>query len=371
MKKLCLLLCLLLCFTGCSPGGGTELSDRLIIEAVGIDSTENGYRITALALHTQQTGSANSTETPDGIGKIYTAEDESIAGAFGQLNLLSGMVPLYSQARVLVLGREIAENEPMQALNFFIRNFTIRDNILLAVADTTAQDLVGIDLGKNQLASILMRNILETGKNNGLTVAVPLYRFVNQMLAETDSAFLPIFKVRKNAQEKEEIQAAGIALFSKDSFTLTLEQTQLRGLLWAADNIDTDFWEVSYNNHNISLSVRKCNAEITLSDTKTPAFLIRVSFSCDIIEYNTAHETTLSVKDITNLTQIAQQQVENNINTFLQTTMREKGCDCLQLGRKLKALNPKLYKTVIDNYPEFLKTVPVAVKVTARIFQTG
>ncbi|MBR6779504.1 MAG: hypothetical protein IKM24_00600, partial [Clostridia bacterium] len=198
MKILAIFLCFLLTFTGCSATVGTQLSNRLIIEAIGIDAQEDGFLVSVLALHTQQSNAANATEAQDSIGQVFSAKGKSLSEAFAQIDLVSGLVPLYSQTRVLIFGKEIAENEPMQALDFFIRNYTLRESILLAVADAKASEIIETELEKNTLVSKNVQDILESGQNNGLTVAVELYQFVNRFLDETDAAYLPVIKTQEN-----------------------------------------------------------------------------------------------------------------------------------------------------------------------------
>lgn len=370
MKFLSVLLCIVLLFTGCSQSASTELSNRLIIEAIGIDSDESGYKVSVLALNTLQTGSAGSTESPDGIAKVFTAKGNSIADAFSQLDLISAQIPLYSQARVLIIGKETAENQPLSALNFFIREHTTRDDIPVAVAETTANRIITADLGKNLLVSKVTADLLSSGKRNGQTVRVPLYSFVSRLLNETDAAYLPVLTVEKNAQKKDEIRAAGIALFANDNYTATLNNKTMNGFLYANNLIDSTLLEIDYNNKNISLTVRKIKTKTEINEKDPSVFSVAVSFSCDIIEHNSTNQD-LNEQDILQIKLLAQEKIKKYTEDFLYYTLHDCGCDCLGFGKRIRNKYPTYYEQISKNYTSFLKNVQTVVIAEGAIHRPG
>ncbi len=372
MKILCVFLCLLLAFSGCSVEiGGAQLSNRLIIEAIGIDAKDGQFLISVLALHTQQSNAANSAETPDGIGKVYSAQGKSISEAFAQIDLISGLVPLYSQTRVLILGKEIAENAPMQALDFFIRNYTLRDNILLAVAQGTAAGIIKTDLGKAVLVSKTVQDILESGKNNGLTTAIELYRFADRMIDETDGAFLPVIKAQKNENDEQEITHAGIALFADGNLTDIIDGDAAKGLLWTAGLIENDLINIDFNGHTLSVAVKDCKSRIRIQNGSVPSVAIQIRFTCDLIEYGTDGTRLFSLRELENVNTKIQKQVQKYAEIFLDNTVKKNACDCLGLLRKLKNEDPAYFEQYLNNQEDLLNNINISISVHSEILKTG
>lgn len=372
MKILCVFLCLLLAFSGCSVEiGGAQLSNRLIIEAIGIDAKDGQFLISVLALHTQQSNAANSAETPDGIGKVYSAQGKSISEAFAQIDLISGLVPLYSQTRVLILGKEIAENAPMQALDFFIRNYTLRDNILLAVAQGTAAEIIKTDLGKTALVSKTVQDILESGKNNGLTAAVELYRFAGRMIDETDGAFLPVIKAQKNENDEQEITHAGIALFADGNLTDIIDGDTAKGLLWTAGLIENDLINIDFNGHTLSVAVKDCKSRIRIQNGSVPSVAIQIRFTCDLIEYDTDGMQIFHLQELEKINEIIQEQVQQYAAKFFETALRDNACDCLCLLKRLKTEQPEYYEQFRNDRRQLLKEIGITVTVHSEILKTG
>lgn len=372
MKRLVILTILLCMLSGCSNIGAAELGERLIIEAIGVDTNDEGYTVTVLALNTQQTGSANSTDTPDGVAKIFSSSADTLSAAFADIDLISGQIPLYSQTRVLILGRELAENCPMNAMNYFLREYTTRDDVLVAVSDTTAAEILRFRPGKNELVSKTIHSILRSGKFNGMTLTMPIYKFINNLVNTTDSAALPILTLQKNLQaDREEIDLKGTALFASRTWTATLNAEDSKGMLIASDDFDSGPLEVEFKNEKISLAIQRCKSKIRYSNDNGPHFTITISFSSDIIEYNAPQRKNLDMKTLESVRKLSEEKMISCVENFIENAMRNNGCDCLSFGRILKNKDPAEYETAIADFSKFLKNVPVTVFAESKITRTG
>lgn len=372
MKRLIIIMVSLVFFSGCSNISAAELGDRLIIEAIGIDSSEEGFEITVLALNTQQSGSANSTDTPDGVAKTYSAKGKTLASAFAAIDLISGQIPLYSQARVIILGKELTQNAPMTALNYFIREYTTRDDILLAAAESTAKQIININLGNNVLASKTIHSVLQSGSFNGMTVTMPMYKFISNLLNETDAAILPIIKITKDKETKtESIGIEGSLLFAAQNSNAVLDNEQTKGLLIANDKFDSGPIEIDYKGSKVSIAVQRCSTLITLLEKPKLKYTIEISLSCDIIEFNAPLHRELSMNDVERLRIATENKVNSIVKNTIDKAVRENKCDILSLGRMLKKKKPDRYKQAIKDYNSFLATIPIEITTNAKITRMG
>lgn len=370
MRIMSVLLCMILLLSGCSQSTSTEISNRLIIEAIGIDTDDAGYKVSILALNTMQTGSAGSTEAPDGISKVFTATGNSIAEAFSQLDLVSTQIPLYSQARVLIIGKDVADNQPLSALNFFIREYTTRDDIPVAVSETTANSIITADNGKSALVSKIIDNLLSSGSRNGQTVKVPLYSFISCLLNETDAAYLPVLKVEKNEQDKDEIHAAGIAIFANENYTATLNGSTMEGFLYANNLTDSILLEFEHNNKNIALAVRKIKTKIKTDKTNPAEFSIKISFSCDIVERN-SFQQAFNEQDITQIKLLAEEKIKKYIDDFLYFTLHDCNSDCLGFGKRIRNKNQTYYEQISKNYTSYLNSIQTTILADGHVHRPG
>ena len=203
-KTACLTLFLIFLLSGCSAKGA-ELSRRLVIEAIGIDKKEEGYALTLQTLDTHSAGTGSDASAGDNLVKIYVFEGESVGEALSGITEATGLLPLFSQTRIIVLGKACAETDIFAALDFFLREYNIRSDILIAAAQNDAGEIVSTDLGDSVPDAVILEDSINYGEENGLCVSMPLYKFINYALSETDAAFGPVVSLRdaENPQKKE------------------------------------------------------------------------------------------------------------------------------------------------------------------------
>ena len=137
-KKLsaCLLAILLLLSAGCT----TELYDRMLIHAIGVDLLEDGVQVT---VRISRPGQEEKEQVVSGVGA-------SVYLALESIKLQTGKIPLYSHNYLVIFGRECCERGLDRVLDFFVRHFESRPSVQLFMAETTAEAVL-------QAAELLQR----------------------------------------------------------------------------------------------------------------------------------------------------------------------------------------------------------------------
>ena len=202
---------------GCALPQTAELNDRLIIEAVGIDRTpDGGVLVTVQALDSISPGSGENAYNSEKLTQTFSLTGRTAAEAMEKLPSVTGLLPLYSQARLLIFGRSTAEYPSDGLLDFFLREYTVRPDVCVAAAENTAEELLRADLGQNIIGAAEMEKILVSGENTGLTAAVPLYEFAAQTENENGCAYCQLLKLGNTSfpGEKQTVAPAGLLVFS-------------------------------------------------------------------------------------------------------------------------------------------------------------
>ncbi len=217
MKRLSLVLACLIALgslTSCEKAG-TELSDLMIIQGIGIDASRQGYKVTVEILNNEQSGSPSGDSSAENKTKIYTATGESVAAALMELTTKSGNKPFYAQNRVIVLGEKTAQRNLEDVLDFFERNYDSRASQLLCVArNGSAEGVIRAQLLNDTVKSKILEKTLESSYEQSLVPRVRIIDAVNIMKDETTYLCIPAISVVKNG-ENEDFTLDGCALFDK------------------------------------------------------------------------------------------------------------------------------------------------------------
>lgn len=366
------LLTLMILCSSCSEIETVELNERLIIEAVGIDAKDGKYEVTIEGLDSFTVGSAGTDVSSGSITRCYFFEGETIGMAMNQISTRTGLIPLFSQARVLVIGKKTAETELQAVLDFFRREYTTRTDILIAVAETTAKEILSSDFGKSISAGKIIETALDSGKYTGRSIYMPLYKFLNDLKNEASSAFCPFIGTRKNEfSELYEIDIGGTAVFyGNKSTVLTSEETlALSVLLGKTANGDL----------SIKTDKGTCTVEIIDCDTrvKTTVSNGKIHFSaennlrCDIPEFSAPEFSSLTPEDTEKIAHLTAEYLAKKQAQIIDKFYFEQKFDIFNFGRRIDLKNHQLYTEYIKNTDVFKDKISCDIKTSVSVRRIG
>lgn len=375
MKKLIsffLIFCLLF-LTSCSSIEIIELNERLIIEAIGIDYSDGKYQVTIEGLDSLTAGSESNSISSGKLTKCYMFEGNTIGMAMNSISQITGQIPLFSQARVLIIGFDTAKEKLSESLDFFRREYTTRTDILIAVAEKTASETVSANFGENVSAGNIFEAALSSYKHTGKSTYTPLYRFLNSLMGETDSAFCPLVGIKENDfSDSKEVSLKGTAVFNKGSEMLILSPEETLALMLINNDAE---------NGDITVESDKglCTFEIIDSKTKTKVVSegnkkklnISIKLICDIPEFQTDDFKDMSKTDIEKTAFSAADEVSGLVSGLLNTVYYKENCDIFSFGRKINLSDHYFYKNHILSDESYESNIDFDIKVTVSVRRIG
>lgn len=292
----------------------TELHERLIIRGIGIDRTEQGYKV---SLHALKTTEENTTE-------LFTTEGESVYDALENLGLMTDKVPLYSHSFLVVVGREAAEHSLNDVLDFFIRYQETRPTESLFLANDTAGELFA---HQKDGQYDLTRDISDTAagrQNHSQLVQTELLDVVNAMFQNSNAVHLPILNVSDGS-----IMEYGTGLFENDTLIDFLDLNQTRGLSAALGKIQGGTEVVKGPDElPVTLQYSKCSPHIKaeIQDGK-PRFTLTVDCKANLSQTSTSVTQPLDKEAFEQLEQALSEKLRGQIEHALRWAVIENHCD--------------------------------------------
>ncbi|MBR2410518.1 MAG: hypothetical protein IKB08_02210 [Clostridia bacterium] len=348
MKKITAVICIsVYIFTLCSCGKIeiVELNERLIIEAIGIDFEDGLYRVTIEGLDSFSAGSENSSISAPSLTKCYMFQGETIGMAMNSISVVTGQIPLFSQARILLVGLESAKTRLSEILDFFRREYTTRTDILFAVTEGAAADTVSADFGKNVSAGNVLEAAVSSGRFTGRSCLTPLYQFLNSVMGESDNAFCPVIGTKENSfTEQKEVKLSGTAVFGKDGAVKILSPESTLGMLIISDGIDNGDFTVNTSAGTATLEIIECKTKtkVLLKDGRVH-YRITTKLSCDIPEFQSDDFRGLTKTDTEKLSEEAAKTVTEIMCDALKKTVYEENFDVFHIGRAVNLKNHSFY----------------------------
>lgn len=359
--------------TSCEKAG-TELSELMIIQGIGIDVADNGYKVTVEILNNEQSGSPGGEGAGENKTKIYTAEGETVAGALRTLITKSGNEPLFAHNRVIVIGDEAANRKLSDIIDFFIRDYDSRVTQLLCVAkDTDAEKVIRAKLLKDTVKSEILENMLEEAHNQSLAPHVRIIDAVNVMKSETSVLCIPAVSVTQNG-DNEDYKLSGCAVYGRDeTFSMYISEGDAEGLAFLTDDIKEGYFSAELPNGqkaSFVINKGKTNFDISTNDHKL-RYNINIDISCDMEEVYGAEYFSTDDDFFQKIEEAIETTIIKKCENTITVLCGEHGGDAVRYGDRLKLYDYDEYKLRKDNWQEQFRNIETILSVNVTIRRIG
>ncbi len=359
--------------SSCSNIEIVELNERLIIEAIGIDYEDGKYKVTIEGLDSFSAGTDSNSISAPSLTKCYLFEGETIGMAMNSISVITGQIPLFSQARILILSFSAATEKLSEILDFFRREYTTRADILFAVAKNSAAEVVSADFGQNISAGNILQAAVMSYKHTGRNTYTPLYRFLNSIMGDTDSSYCPVIDIKDNAYKKgKEVELTGTAVFGKDKSAIIISPELTLGLMLITNEI---------RNGDITVKTDKGTATIEIIDSKTRIkteiddkkanFTLKLTVRCDIPEFQAEHFRGLSKSDTEIIAQASAQKISVILTDTLNEVFYKQNYDAFSIGRRINLKDHSFYNELINNNIKLSDAVTFDIETEVEIRRIG
>lgn len=377
MKKLIavilVMLSICLMFTSCSITN-IELKNRVIVEALGIDKTANGVKVTIQYLNTDLSTNPNNGGAPEKLVKNISLEDESIAAAIKQLTDIMGQRPLLSQNRLVILGRDTVNGSITEYLDYFVRNTFIRATVLFAISDTTAEEIITAKMGEGIIPAKVIEQTLNSQENNAETISQTLYDFVNLLKNKTDSPYLPIINLKDTDEEDvKEPQVKSTGVFNDKNMACEIKKENSAAILWLNNKYKKGVVKANLDTGEIvtlSIVSSRTKIKVVIKDGN-PFYEIKIKCYADCLEASQGYGTDFTKERSKKITQAAQLEIENQIFDTLEISFKDYKVDPFGFGNRLWRSQTDFYSQICDNWNENLPRFGYSVDVDLNLRRIG
>ncbi|MFC5530292.1 Ger(x)C family spore germination protein [Cohnella yongneupensis] len=361
MKKIIAMLLVCLLLTGCWDR--IQLKSLLFVDVVGIDTKGDdkqlnvSYVISSLR-NAQQGGGTSSNLFIQSSGiNLYDATAKTNKAIPGILSVL--------ETRLYLIGTQFAKDEPLKHLNIVGQFTTNPLYAYLAMYDGDLSQLLAKKKINDQTVSDFLVSLLDNEKQKG---RIPSNKLLYYLLG--GSKFINDFALNRFEPFGNGARLAGTALFKEGKYTgvnLNEDDTQLLHLMdGAAGNGQLIIGKYG-TSYSVLIQDAKRKFHIHHTNGKLNEIEISLEFRLELVEDG------LEVKKHTNqmLTEL-EKDIAADLTlsaTSVIETLQKTNCDMLQLGHRVAAYHPKLYKGL--NWRETYPKVSIKPNVKIEILNSG
>ncbi len=373
IRVVCLCICVVFLFSSCEKAG-TELSDLMIIQGIGIDATEKGYKVTVEILNNEQSGSPGGDSASDNKTKIYSGEGSTVAAALRELSTKSGNKPLFAHNRIIVLGEGAVNRDFSNVIDFFERDYDSRASQLICVAKgADAEEVIRAKLLNDTVKSKIIEKMLEESYEQSLVPRVRIIDAINAVKEGTSRLCIPAVSVEKNG-ENEDIALDGCALFGEDeTFSMYMASGDAQGLAFLDDNIKKGYISADLSNGlkaTFVINKGKTSYDIVHENGRLH-YKLKIKLSCDLQEVGGAEYFSIKGDFMEKLKSAAAEAVAEKIENTMIVLQSEHGGDAVRYGTRLSLYDNELYENLRSDWDSAFKKSMTSIEVDITLRRIG
>lgn len=345
MKKIFILLLFPLFICGCQ--NDKDLNNLSIVNAMGIDLSDNKYEISLQILKSNKNDSNDQNNLEETL--VYSSKGKNISDALSNITLKSPKKLYFGHLELLIISENIAKNDINEISDYFLRNEEVSKNFTMLLSkDDTPKDILKKFKNDNSFPTGNILGSVEISSTiQGTTNNVKFTKFMQDLMNVGINPIIPVIKTNNDNLIIEDI-----GVFKGNVLIGYLDNKENIGYNFITDNIksttinykcDTD----KYISININNSKTKIESKII---NETPIINLKVDATAGISEVNCSSE----VDDLTKVKKQTEKEIKKIINSVLEKTKGEIKSDIFGFGNNIYINHYFYWKKIknnwIDNY---------------------
>lgn len=349
-----------------------DIRNRLVIQAIGIDyKTEGTYTVTLQAIDTATTQSASAEGASQPPVRVYSLEGDTIYTAIKGVIEKEGKIPLYSQNRVIIIGKSITESKMDNVIDFFVRDVENGGTVFIAAAENTAGEILKAKNGDQYISAQTIEGSIKASDYDAKIFSTHLYELINRYNSGTKDFAMPLLALTEKGEEKS-VEVAGAAIFNSTAYRELLSKDKTTYLNILCNRLESSAIAFQNEGNQVSLSIVKSSTKrgVRLEDG-APVFSVRVNMDADIAEISGGVSSAMTQKELSLIKATGEQFIETEIAHTLSQLYGEYNSDACGFARLLYIFHKDFYRKNEKNLDLVLQNSAFEVEVNLNIRRVG
>lgn len=350
-----------------------DIRNRLVIQGIGIDiENDKKYSVTIQAIDTNAQAATSSDGASQPPLKTYKTKGDTIYTALKSVTETEGKIPLYSQNRIIILGKSITEENMSDVIDFFVRDVENSSSVYIAAAEKTAGEILEAKNGQEYISARSIETGISSYEYDARIFELQLFDLINRYNSGTKDFAMPLLSLKEEKGEKS-VEISGTALFNSTEYRekISKDETVYLNILYNKLNNTALAYDID-DNKKVSLNIvdSKTTRNVTIKNGQ-PVFKIKVKMEADISEISGGVSSAMKEKDIEKIALMGEKYIEKETKNLVYSLYEEYNSDSAGLGRLIYIRHKDFYKKNEKKLDSVLQNSIYEVEVDLKIRRIG
>ncbi len=380
MKKILITLSFIFICCGCY--NYKELNDLAITSAIGIDKSDNGYKVTAQVVNTQKEGTDNNSSSDPKI-IVYEHTSKTVQEAVRYMVLESPKRLYPNHMQVIIISEDVAKDGILESLDLFFRDSELQKNFYVLISkDVSANQILKTLTPADSIVSSNIKKSLESDSSYlGITELVTYDELINTYLNPNKEISLPSVTLKGKMKGSDKIDnieqsdsstkvvLSQMAIFKDDKMIGYLDDKQSIALSFIKGKINNTI--IKYKCNGGYVVVETTNSKSSINVDNKGNFRIKISgdaaineVSCDI---NLENDNSIS-----KINKQVNKEIKKNVNNTIKYVKNNYNSDIFNFLDILYKNQYSLYKKISNDwYKDKFKDSKIDIDVDIKVVEKG
>ena len=341
---------------GCIPH--TELDERAIILAVGIDYEDGEYSVACQ--YYNPTGLGGQAPVDNSQPNVLTSsgKGKDVHAALEDASLKCGRELLLGVAQMIIIGEDAAKNSVKDVMVFAKSCFQSHPDMLVTVAEGKAEDYMNVKFSEGIASTRKLTYLMQNAERYGMMALPAALDLFIALQTEQQSVCLPRLKLIEDgksdaSEDGKSIELSGGVLIKDGKAQDNTDMDVMKGLqLLDGCTCDTT---LTFEQDGHAMSVGLFNIKRTITPLMEDGKLVfKVSVYCGGRYFAAPKEAAHGEAD-DKTTQKCEELLEEIMRNAAEETVLKHGADPINLERTVRHYDYKLWTRVKESWEELLK----------------
>ena len=341
--------------TGCVPH--TELNEKAIILAIGIDYKDEKYKV--MFQYYNPTGIGGRTLVDNSQPNVLTSkgEGDNVYAALEDASFRCGRELMLGVTQLIVIGDEAAKNSVVKVMDFTKSFFQSHPDMLVTVAEGEAEKLMEVKFSEGIVSTQKLKFLLTNAEKSGIVGLPSAIELFTALQTNRQSSALPRLRLLESgesdaSEDGKTIEISGGVLINEGKAVDEVDMEVMSGLQILCCKTETGTVTVEYKGDKISIGLVDIKPKITPSfEDGQLVFTVDVSAGGRFLvtpdgKFEEENEE---------LEKLCGNTVIKRLESAVKQTVFKYGADPFMLEKTVRHYDYKLWKQVEENYDEYLK----------------
>lgn len=381
-------------------GKTANISDRMLVHAMGIDPSEDGgYKVSMQIFKSSGAGSDTPIDPSQPNVEVISGEGKTITEAIKKASYKTGREAFLGHLQLICFNRDIDFSDPEDLFRFTLADKNVYLGVDLCLSETTAEDIMNAKMTRGATSAEALKKIIDTNAENSTAIKCEMLDFLSCVNTPQHIA-MPVLSVEEQSEggeggssgqqaeqqggqqqgqqqeqqgssEQQEGQGSSEPQVSVSSTALikegkvledTLDSDEAQGVAWLTRRAERGDMIVKHSGEliNVMLTRDKIKTDLKIKDG-------RISYKADITVVAHANKNLRSSAESEELSREIADELQRIFKAAEDKALRKNGTDIVGIWRLLRHEYPRTYIRYRDSLDSIYGSVDFETNVKVRV----